>query len=243
MNIKEIKALFEELIGKKEGILGVASYKNVIHHLMPAQQKILGKTGVGVSVIVFGIFHSHKAIKSINVRKHGKTDYRAWNIYAREYHELNRILNRTARTLADYVNGTPVLATLEGIASNISRVEDYYSLTVSQRVGAELSGIGWRGKNELIVTEEKGCALRLASVICPDALPVGRPLENLCGSCTACLKVCPFLRKKDVLKNYREQCRRFIVTLELEGDVCGKCVKACYERWISTRSCENSLRF
>ncbi len=233
MNIKEIEALFEDLKGNKEGILGVASYKDIFNHLMPVQQEALSERGKGKSVIVFGIFHSSKAIKSINIKKRGKTDYRAWNIYAREYHEVNRILNRIAKALAEYVNGIPILATLEGIASNISRVEDYYPLTVSQRVGAELSGIGWRGKNELIVTKKRGCALRLASVICPDDLPAGQPLENLCSTCTACLNVCPFLRKKEVLKNYREQCRRFIVTLGLEGDVCGKCVKACYQRWMT----------
>ena len=232
--MKEIAMLFEELKNSHEGLLSVASYSEVVHHLMPPQQKTLHELGTGQSLIVIAVFHSPEALKSINVKKNGKTDYKAWNIYAREYHSLNSLLSRAARALAEYVNGTPILPTLEGIASRINRVEDYYRLTVSQRVGAELSGIGWRGKNELIVTKERGCALRLASIICPVALPPGRKMDNLCGSCTACMKVCSFLRKKNVLKNYREQCRRFIVTLGLEADVCGKCVKACYEHWTGT---------
>ncbi len=230
MNTEEIEDIFKDVV-KDKGILGAASYEDVFHHLMPVQRKNLSEQGVGKSLIVFGIFHSHKAIQSINVRKNGKTDYEAWNIYAREYHELNKILNRTADVIAEYVKGVPLFATPKRRSSNIFRVEDYYALTISQRVGAELSGLGWRGKNELIITKERGCAVRFASVICPDNLPHGQKMDNFCSTCTACLKVCPFLRKKNVLKNYREQCRRFIATLRLDGDVCGKCVKACYNHW------------
>lgn len=231
MNREEINTLFSEFIKGRTGVFGVASYRDVYAHLMPVQQKKLGELGYGKSIIVLGVFHSPEAVKSINVRKNGKTDYTAWNIYAREYHDLNNVLNSAARALADYVRGIPIPATLEGVASTIKRVEDYYAVTVSQRVGAERSGLGWRGKNELIVTT-KGCGLRLASVICPESLPVGIQKRTCCGTCTDCLKVCSFLRKKHILKNYREQCRRFIVSLNLEGDVCGKCVKACYNHWI-----------
>lgn len=232
MNIEEIRNTFSELKKGKEGILGVASYQEVYDHLMPVQKKRLKEFGTGESVIVLGIFHSYEAMESINTRRNGKTDYEAWNVYAREYHELNRILNTAAYFIAELVDGTPIPATLEGKASRIDRVEDYYSLTVSQRVAAELSGLGWRGKNELIVTRERGCAVRFASVVCPIPLPSGRRMENYCNGCEECLKICSILRKKDVLRNYREQCRRFIVRLGLEGDVCGKCVKACHQYWV-----------
>ncbi len=230
---EEIEHLFNELKGNKQGILGVAPYKEVYENLMPVQQKKLSELGKGKSLIVFGIFHSPRAVESINVRKKGKTDYKAWNRYAREYHELNRILNKIGQSIAEYVTGTPIPATSEGVAADISTVEDYYTFTVSQRVGAELAGLGWRGKNELIVTKERGCAIRFASVICPYQLRYDHKMKNYCDECTACLDVCPFLRKKEILKNYREQCRRFIISLGLEGDVCGKCVKACYNHWIS----------
>jgi epoxyqueuosine reductase QueG len=228
--MKEITSLFKTLIQGKKGIIGAAPFQKVYANLMPVQQKKLLQTGEGKSLIVFGVFHSQKAIESINLRKNGKTDYAAWNRYAREYHELNHLLNSTAQTIAEHVDGYPLYATVEGVASTLQTVKDFYALTVSQRVGAELAGLGWRGKNELIVTKE-GCAVRFASVICPEELPFGEKMDNFCGDCTACLDVCPFLRKKETLKNYREQCRRFIVTLKLQGDVCGKCVKACYHHW------------
>ncbi len=229
---EEIETLFKTFVRNGEGILGIAPLQEVYRHLMPVQQKKLLEMGAGKSLIVFGVFHSPEAIESINVKKNGKTDYTLWNRYAREYQKLNELLDTAARAIAEYVNGTPILATLEGMASTINKVEDYYPLTVSQRVGAECAGLGWRGKNELIVTRKRGCAVRFASVICPDTLPFDHKVENLCSTCTACLQVCPFLRKKDTLKNYREQCRQFIATLRLEADVCGKCVKACYHHWM-----------
>lgn len=227
-----VESLFKDATRGREGTIGAASYEEVLSSLMPVQQENLLRLGRGKSLIVFGVFHSPHAVLSINTRRAGKTDYTAWNIYAREYHELNALLNKTAAAIADHVNGIPIPATLEGAASHIHTVEDYYSMTISQRVGAELAGLGWRGKNELIVTR-KGCALRIASVISPKEILSGEKVENQCGTCTACLEVCPFLRKKHILKNYREQCRRFIVTLRLEADVCGKCVRACFEHWSS----------
>jgi epoxyqueuosine reductase QueG len=231
MNIHEIKKRFQHLISPREGLLGVAAYETVLNSLMPAQQRNLMAAGTGESVMVIGVFHTPSVIEKINTRSHGKLDRDAWNVYAREYHTLNALLNKTVLSLAEFVKGDPIPATRENTAQKIDRVEDFYDLCISHRVGAELAGLGWRGKNELIVTREQGCAVRFASVICPDELPPGQRMENQCGDCTACLKVCPYLRKKDVLKNYREQCRRFIVALDLEGDVCGKCVKACYEHW------------
>jgi epoxyqueuosine reductase QueG len=232
MHKEDIQETFFRLISPHEGVCGVASYKSVLHGLMPVQQHNFKNMGVGKSVIAVGIFHNPSAIEKINIKNYGKLDRDAWNIYAREYHALNNLLNKTIYSLAEYVGGVPIPATQENTAQKINKVEDFYNLCISHRVVAEQAGLGWRGKNELIVTEKQGCAIRFASIICPHPLPPDDTIENRCGDCTACLRVCPYLRKKEKLRNYREQCRRFIVALNLEGDVCGKCVKACYEHWV-----------
>ncbi len=53
----------------------------------------------------------------------------------------------------------------EEIIEKVDHVSDYYGMVVSHRVVAENAGIGWRGKNQLIVNERYSCAIRLASVI------------------------------------------------------------------------------
>lgn len=242
-NLQEVRSYFDsemERIGYN-GVLGVAEFKKVYDELMPIQRKKIRelceeelqnfiKNG---SIISLGIAYPEYAIDCINVKfEDGTTNKNAWNIYAREYHKLNEVLNNACKDLSESYSGISIPATIEGIASEIENVEEYYGMTISHRVIAENAGLGWRGKNELIVNDTFSCALRFASVLTTFPLPHENKVENLCGLCDACLKVCPFLENKEKLDNYREGCRRYIDKLALDGDVCGKCVKACYRQSI-----------
>ena len=65
---------------------------------------------------------------------------------------------------------------------------------------ATLSGLGWIGKNNLLITPEFGPAVRLASLFTNAPLPSGEPiLESRCGNCTACVDACPGKALKGVL--------------------------------------------
>ena len=218
-----------------DGAIGVADFKKVYDELMPVQRcklkdlcgdhfQSLQKNG---SIICIGIAYPKHAIDCIDVRlSNGTADKHTWNIYAREYHRLNSFLNAISTDISDHFEGVSIPATVEGIAVN--DVEDYYKKTVSHRVIAENAGLGWRGKNELVINEKFSCALRFASVITSFPLIHARKVEASCGNCEACLEVCSFLRNKNKLKNYQESCRKYIVQLGLKGEVCGKCIKACY---------------
>jgi len=241
MNFQRLRNFFdEELSGiGYDGVVGIAEFRRVYCDLMPIQRsklegfchgqfKILMKKG---SIICIGIAYPEQVIDCIDVRLDDRmVDKKAWNTYAREYHKLNRLLNDISKGIANRFGGIPIAATVEGIA--VRNVEDYYGMTISHRVIAENAGLGWRGKNELIVNEKFSCALRFASVITNLPLIHGEKVRVSCGECKACLDACPFLKNKDKLDNYRESCRRYIVQLGLEGAVCGKCVKACYRQSI-----------
>jgi epoxyqueuosine reductase len=195
-----------------------------LKHVCGEQLPSLMKVG---SVICVGIAYPEHAINSIDVRlSDGTVNKDAWNVYAKEYHRINRFLNAISEEISDFFGGTPIPATVEGIA--VKDVEEYYGMTVSHRVIAENAGLGWRGKNELIVNEKFSCALRFASVITNLPLIHGKKVETSCKGCEACLEVCSFLKNKGRLKNYRESCRKYIAQLRLEAEVCGKCIKACY---------------
>ena len=220
-----------------DGVIGVADLKKVCEELMPIQRRKLEKLcsdhfhGLhrNGSIICIGIAYPRHAIDCIDIKlSNGTVDKRAWNVYASEYHRLNSFLNTISTDISDHFDGVAIPATVEGIAVN--NVEDYYEMTVSHRVIAENAGLGWRGKNELVINEKFSCALRFASVITSLPLVHAKKAEVSCGNCKACLEVCSFLRNKDRLKNYRESCRRYIVQLGLKGEVCGRCIKACYRR-------------
>jgi len=244
-NLRKVDSFFGRKLTEigYDGVVGMAEFKKVYDELMPVQKSKLEdicsdqfqnlmRNG---SIICTGIAYPEHVIDCIDIRLgNGTVDEDAWNIYAREYHKLNKFLNTISEGIADLSGGMPIPPTVEGIV--VKNVEEYYAMTVSHRVIAEEAGLGWRGKNELLVNEKFGCALRFASVITNLPLVRGGKVKASCRECEACLEVCSFLKNKDKLENYREGCRRYIIQLGLEGEVCGKCIKACYRHSIFSNS-------
>jgi len=224
--------------GMKRGLrhaMGVASFKTVYNALMSTQKNTLRDISGDAfeelmhdgSIIGIAYAYPQYAIDAIAPGSEGKWNKERWNIYSRTYARLNTALNQTSSTLAGVVDGIAIPATIEGIASKVDTVEEYYASRVSHRVAAELSGVGWRGRHELIIHPLYGPAIRLASVLTTQPITRTPPLNQSCEGCHACEDACKFLKYKDKLKNYREQCRRYLNYLGLEDEVCGKCIKAC----------------
>jgi epoxyqueuosine reductase QueG len=239
MNAETVKQWVKEKLLKRgfNGTCGIANFSDVYYDLMPVQRREVEKScGDSISVLLdrgsivsIAVFHTESAIRSINTVKDGRVDFDRWNVYAKEYNVINNVLNDVCDGLASVLSGVPLKATVEG--KEIRSVEDYYPLAkISHRVVAEHAGIGARGKNELIVTKQNGSAVRFASFITTEELERDKKVKDLCGDCTVCLDSCRILQRKEELRNYRQQCMQKISTLNLHYQVCGICVKACYQR-------------
>jgi epoxyqueuosine reductase QueG len=240
-NVRMARRLFTAELERSgyQGVMGVAGFRRVYRELMPVQQTKLremcrGRVQTFLKegfILCLGVAFPESAIDCIDAKyADGSIDRRTWNRYATEYRKLNDVLNTMAVYLAEQLHGTPIPATVEGIAGKIRRVDEYYGMTVSHRVIAEQAGVGWRGKNELIVHDAFSCALRFAAVFTTLPLVEGKKVVNGCGGCKACLDACPLLRNKESLEQFREGCRKYIMRLQLDADVCGKCIKACYNK-------------
>jgi len=107
---------------------------------------------------------------------------------------------------------------------------------------ARLAGLGWIGKNRLLVTPEQGPRVALAAVLTDAPLrPTAKePMENRCGDCTLCIDVCPvraFEREPfgetDSMEGFdTRMCalNRGTVNPTVWGG-CGLCMKVCPFGW------------
>jgi len=125
------------------------------------------------------------------------------SLYARgrDYH---KVLRRRLRQLG------------ERIAQEVSGV-GYRVFTDSAPVlEAELavrSGQGWRGKHTLVLNREAGSMFFLGEIYLDLPLPATAPVSGHCGTCNACIDVCP---TRAIVAPYQLDARRCISYLTIE---------------------------
>jgi epoxyqueuosine reductase len=80
---------------------------------------------------------------------------------------------------------------------------------------ASRSGIGWRGKHTLALHRDAGSMFFLGEIFVDLALPPSQPVAPHCGSCSACIDICP---TQAIVAPYRLDARRCISYLTIEHD-------------------------
>jgi epoxyqueuosine reductase len=129
----------------------------------------------------------------------------------------------------------------EGIVSLYARGRDYHKVLrnrlqkLSERIALEVgplghrvftdsapvleaelatrSGQGWRGKHTLVLSREAGSMFFLGEIYVDIALPPTEPVTEHCGSCSACIDVCP---TQAIIAPHRLDARRCISYLTIE---------------------------
>lgn len=92
------------------------------------------------------------------------------------------------------------------------------SAPIMERPLAAKAGIGWVGKNSLLLNREAGSWFFLGELLIDLPLPVDQPQEEQCGRCVACMTTCP---TGAIVAPYTVDARRCIsyLTIELEGEI------------------------
>jgi epoxyqueuosine reductase len=78
---------------------------------------------------------------------------------------------------------------------------------------ARKAGLGWRGKHTLLLNREAGSFFFLGEILMNVPLPVDAPIESHCGTCTACIDICP---TQAIIVPYQLDARRCISYLTIE---------------------------
>lgn len=92
------------------------------------------------------------------------------------------------------------------------------SAPVLEHALAEKAGLGWTGKHSLTLNREAGSWFFLGELFINLPLPVDQPVEEGCGSCTACITICP---TQAIVEPYVVDARRCIsyLTIEQKGAI------------------------
>ena len=83
---------------------------------------------------------------------------------------------------------------------------------------AENAGLGWRGKHTLLLDRQAGSMFFLGEIYIDQLLPSTEPVGEHCGSCQACIDICP---TRAIVAPYQLDARRCIsyLTIEHEGAI------------------------
>jgi len=151
-------------------------------------------------------------------------------LYFHHYRQLNFFLDRAAFLLASEIQG----AGFRALPIPASQVLDMEKQTahLSHKKIAVLAGLGHIGRHNLLVHPAFGARLRLVTVLTDMPLEADGPSPADCGSCRACLAVCPAGAIKERPEDFDHQgcfaaLEEFRRKRYVSQHICGICVKAC----------------
>ncbi len=160
-------------------------------------------------------------------------------IYARYYQLINQKIDEISFKLYKEIERRGYKA-MPIPASHMLKDTEFRSFMPHKSI-ARASGVGWIGKSLLLVTEEYGSRVRLASILTDMELETGEPMKNRCGACKKCIENCiadalkenqfeeyPSSRKKSLdVEKCASKLREFDNDEDIGEMVCGICIKEC----------------
>jgi epoxyqueuosine reductase QueG len=215
-NAEKIKTLCQQWGGSLVGVADLRSFKKEEILLSPS---LVDQLSYGISVG----FHLSDAILE-------EIENQPTPLYFHHYQRVNILLDTIGLIITSAIQNLGHRA----VPIPASQIVDWKTQKghLSHKHLARAAGLGWIGRNNLLVNERFGSRIRLVTILTDIPLVISSPAINDCGSCLDCLSVCPAgaikVRQEefDHLRCY-EQLRTFAKTLHFSHNICGICVRAC----------------
>ena len=205
-------------LGQGGALFGVAEISGLKNRFLISPAAMKGLT-YGVSV---GVALSRAVLDDVKDRP--------TLLYKWHYRQANNLLDKIAFliTLAVTEKG------FRALPIPASQIVDWENQRghVSHRALGEAAGLGWRGKNNLLVNETYGSQFRLVSILTDLPLAVDASVSSDCGDCSRCVAVCPAGALGQSPETYSlEKCYGMLKIFARERGIgqyiCGVCVRAC----------------
>ena len=145
-----------------------------------------------------------------------------------DYHE---VIRRRLHELADYHRRLVSTAGVRGVVDTAPLLERQF---------ARLAGLGWIGKNTMLINERFGSWIFLAALLSTEELAYDEPnTTDCCGSCRLCLDACP---TGALVESYHLDSRKCVsyLTIELRGEVPAELRAACGNRLFGCDACQEA---
>jgi epoxyqueuosine reductase len=151
-------------------------------------------------------------------------------VYYHHYRQANAILDQIAFKVSNFIQSRGYRA----LPVPASQIVDWVKQTahLSHKKIGELAGIGFIGRNNLLVNPDIGSRFRLVTILTNMPLEPDKKLKADCGKCAACVSVCPagaIKGKKEDFDHLKcfEKLKEFRDKRLVDQFICGVCVKTC----------------
>ena len=218
MPINNNTALRKFSLGLGMDLFGVADIQKVKNEFS-LSEKILGKMDRAVCL---GVRLSGAILEEI---EHVPT-----KLYFHHYRVVNTLLDQAALKVSNYIQRKGY----DALAIPATQIIDWEKNTahLSHRKLGVLAGLGWMGRNNLLVNKKLGSQFRLVSILTTMPLKADTPVKNNCGTCRLCVKICPSGAIKESPEDFDhikcfEKLKSFQAQRQVEQFVCGICVNVC----------------
>ena len=198
-NLKKQKKSYEEWI--KLGFHGDMDYLKRHQDLKFSPESLVENT---ISIISVRLDYMPLKENTLTVLKDKNRAYISRYALGRDYHKVIR-------------------SKLKNLAKKIQTEAKHHSTKIRVftdsapvlEVGiAEKAGLGWRGKHTLMLNKDHGSWFFLGEIYTNLSLPYDKQVTAHCGTCTACIDICP---TNAIIAPYKLDARKCISYLTIEN--------------------------
>lgn len=155
-------------------------------------------------------------------------------MYLFHYKRVNGLLDEAALKVVAFIQDQGYDA-LPIHASQVVSWEPPMTGHVSHKMIGRFAGLGWIGRNILLVNPKYGSRVRYVSIFTDMPLKIDGEKPDNCGNCRKCISVCPAGAIKERPEDFDldacyQQLDYFRKKENLGQHICGVCVKACSGR-------------